>query len=191
MKKIGLALLWIALAASLTMMFIVMGQNNALIRKQSSAAKKNETIQAQYNEAKEQLKEAISGRNQLVQQNTALTQEKTDLESKLTETSAALQEANEALAEAQLAWEQQVKTLTEEKNAADIRLAQALAVLTQGDTEEAQDASKAESLFIRPETLGAEESLNGVVPDMDAANAEEKALTEETADSPMIQEENQ
>ena len=57
MKKFLTVLLWIGLTASLTMLFSVIGQKNALLQAESSAVKKNETIQARLDEVKAQLKD--------------------------------------------------------------------------------------------------------------------------------------
>ena len=136
MKKFLTVLLWMGLAASLTMLYAVNSQKNALVQAENSAVQKSETIQAQYEEAKSQLDEAIGAKK-------TLADEKAALEAQLRQTSAALEaarleveslaqderEARQALETARQAWEEERQALTAEKDAADSRLAETLTVL--------------------------------------------------------------
>ena len=150
MRKVLMVLLWLGLALSVTMMISAIGQKNALQREEASALKKLDSIQARYDEAKEQLDEAKKAAQKTAAENMALIQEKSALEKQLAETAAALQaaraqadslaqesrSASEALETARMAWEEQRMALTAEKDATDNRLNEALAVLLSGMPEE-------------------------------------------------------
>ena len=136
MKKFLTVLLWMGLAASLTMLYAVTSQKNALVQAENSAVQKSETIQAQYDEAKSQLAEALGAGK-------TLADEKAALEEQLKEASAALEsarleaeslaqaerEARQALETARQSWAEERQALTAEKDAADSRLAETLAAL--------------------------------------------------------------
>ena len=167
MKKALTVLLWLALAASLTMLFAENGQKNALLRDENSALRRNERMQAQYDEAREQLEEAVEAGKTLAEEKAALTQENAALKEQLKAFSTALQAvraeadalarseraANEALAAARQDREEQVNALTAEKDAAADKPAEAQAVLSPGVPEtDAPPLLTAENLFACPET---------------------------------------
>ena len=143
MKKFLTVLLWIGLTASLTMLFSVIGQKNALLQAESSAVKKNETIQARLDEVKAQLNEALGAGKAMAEEKEALKKEKAALEEQLRDAAAALQAARleaETLARSERAageapenalqeGEDPRREPTAEQDAASSRLTETLAAL--------------------------------------------------------------
>ena len=147
MRKAMSVLAWLGLAAAIVMLISQMGQKNDLRQETQTARRKNEVLQALYDQGKaewqEKNKTLAEENDALTADVEALTEENEGLKQEikaLNEALAAAQkeaqayadaekQAAEALAQAQTEWDAQRQALTEEKEAASGRLSDVLAFL--------------------------------------------------------------
>ena len=168
MRKALNVMAWLGLIVCLMWATSLSGQRNVLNREWKDALRKNETLEKKADEAREQAEEAREENEQLRQEQeewaaalekalldleernsafAALEQQLADMEEEAR--LAAEQQVSDALNAAQAQWDAQRAALTEEKDAAQQRLAEVLSVLMPAAEEEAAPVWEAEEPSIQ------------------------------------------
>ena len=193
MKKAWTALLWLGLMASVIALFVVLGQFGGLRESERNAVLAQESLQAQYAQLQKEIKALSADSDALRKENALLSGNEAALKLQLAELSQSLQTARsesaaKAASERQTKetydqerqdWEQQVRTLTAEKNAAASCLTEALAVLM--PAAEPTPGTEADNLFAAQRDSGFEPADD---PEPSAQQQKSPAAYPHPADKP-------